>query len=120
MAETVEYYLSRGFDRKTAEYFAGGRKKAVSVRPNPDFTLTILFDNGEERVYDCKPLLERGTVFEPFLLYDNFRRVYLDENHAVSWDMDPNKDSRVFWDNKVDISPDTCYMDSVPGSDARL
>ena len=26
MAESVEYYISKGFDKKMAEYFAAGRK----------------------------------------------------------------------------------------------
>ena len=49
MANTVEYYLSKGFDRKAAEYFAGGKKKIVGVVANRDFTLTIRFDNGEKK-----------------------------------------------------------------------
>ena len=54
MAKSVEYYLSKGFDRKTAEYFAAGRKTITGVVPNDDFTLTISFDNGEKRLFnDC-------------------------------------------------------------------
>ena len=37
MANTVEYYLSKGFDRKTAEYFAAGKKRITGVVPNNDF-----------------------------------------------------------------------------------
>ena len=39
MPNTVEYYLSKGFDRPMAEYFAGGRKKLIAVAPQHDFTL---------------------------------------------------------------------------------
>ncbi len=43
-----------------------------------------------------------------------FKGVYLDENGAVSWDKDQFVDSRkVDWNNKIDICPDTSYMDSV-------
>ena len=59
MANTVEYYLSKGFDHKAAEYFAGGKKKIVGVVANRDFTLTISFDNGEKRLYDMRPLLKK-------------------------------------------------------------
>ena len=45
---------------------------------------------------------------------ENFRRVYLDESGSVSWDIDPNVDSNVVWNNKVDLCPDGCYIDSVP------
>lgn len=114
MGKSVDYYLARGYDRKMAEYFAAGRRKITDVVPNENFTLTISFDNGEVRLYDATPLLQIGTVFAPFRDWDNFRRVYLDENHCVSWDIDPTIDSNVEWNNKVDLCPDSCYVDSVP------
>lgn len=114
MDRDVKFYLSKGFDQASAEYFAGGRKTLTAVKPNEDFTLTLWFDNGEVRLYDAKPLLEPGTVFEPFADYENFRRVYLDDTHCVAWDVDPKVDSDVVWSNKVDISPDSCYLDSRP------
>lgn len=97
-----------------AEYFAKGRRRITEVTPNDDFTLTLRFDNGEVRIYDAAPLLCKGTVFEPFRDISNFRRVYLDEENCVSWDIDPTVDSRQVWSNKVDICPDTCYVDSKP------
>lgn len=114
MPGTVEYYLSKGFDKKTAEYFAGGRKKIVGVVPNNDFTLTISFDNGEKRLYDMRPLLKKGTVFERIADIKDFRRVYVDEQHTIAWDIDPNVDSNKEWNNKVDLCADGCYIDSVP------
>ena len=112
--KSVEFYLSKGFDRPMAEYFAGGRKKIVAVEAREDFTLLLTFDNGESRVYDCRPFLKPGTVFETFMTYANFARVYLDDSACVCWDIDPNIDSEVVWSNKVDLCPDTCYVDSVP------
>lgn len=110
----VEGYLRKGLDRKAAEYFASGRKRIVSVLANDDFTLTLHFDNGEDRVLDCKPMLEIGNLFAPFRELHNFKRVYLDDCHAVSWDIDPNVNSDEVWENKIDLCPDSCYMDSVP------
>lgn len=63
MANTVEYYLSKGFDHKAAEYFAGGKKKIVGVVANRDFTLTISFDNGEKLAYDMRPLPQKRIPF---------------------------------------------------------
>lgn len=114
MGKSIEHYLSMGFDRPMAEYYASGRKKIVRVVPNDDFTLTLTFDNGEVRLYDMKPALLPGTVFEPFMDLANFRRVYLDERNTVSWDIDPTVDSTKVWNNQVDICPDCCYVDSVP------
>lgn len=114
MGKSVEYYLSKGYDQKMAEYFAAGRRKIMRVVPNDNFTLTLTFDNGEERIYNVEPLLQAGTVFAPFRDWENFSRVYLDECHCVSWDIDPTVDSEVVWNNKVDLCPDSCYVDSVP------
>lgn len=101
----VQSYLDKGLDRRTAEYFASGRKRIISVVANDDFSLNLKFDNGEVRVLDCKPMLEIGTVFAPFRELTNFKRVYLDDCCCVSWDIDPNVDSNEVWENKVDLCP---------------
>ena len=113
MGKSVEYYLSKGYDRKMAEYFASGRKRITKVVPRNDFTLVLSFDNGEIRLYDARPLLQAGTVFAPFREWNNFRRVYLDEDHSVCWDIEPNVDSNEVWNNKVDLCPDSCYVETV-------
>lgn len=120
MEQTMEYYLQKGFAPKMAAYFAAGRRTITEVVPNRDFSLTLTFDNGERRIFDVMPLLREGTVFAPFRDWDNFRRVYLDEDHAVSWDIDPAVDSKAVWNNKVDLCPDSCYVDSVPVSGGGL
>lgn len=114
MPQTIEFYISKGFDRKMAEYFVNGRRTITAVVPNDDFTLTLSFDNGEQRIYNVLPLLKPDTVFETFRDINSFRRVYIDEDGAVAWDIDPNVDSNIHWMNKVDLCPDTCYVDSVP------
>ncbi len=114
MTRTVEYYLAKGFEPRMAAYFASGRRKLVHVLPNEDHTLTLIFDNGEARRYDVKPLIEEGSVFAFLADPQNFKRVYLDDTHCVSWDIDPDLDSNAVWNNKVDLCPDTCYVDSVP------
>lgn len=114
MSKSIEYYLSKGFDQTMAEYYASGRKKILCVKANDNFTLTLHFDNGEIRLLDCSPFLKSGTVFEPFLQINNFKRVYLDEDHCVCWDIDPNVDSKTVWNNKINICPDNCYVDSIP------
>ena len=113
MANSVNFYLSKGFDRKAAEYFTNGRKTITAVHANNDYTLTISF-GGVKRLYNMRPLLKKGTVLEPFLDLNNFRRVYLDDTHCIFWDIDPRVDSSTVWINKVDLCPDTCYLDSTP------
>ena len=101
MPQTVAYYLSKGFDRPMAEYFAAGRKRLTAVQAGNDYTLLLEYEGGEKR-------LREPSVF---------RRVYLDENHSVAWDIDPDVDSSIHWNNKIDLSPDTCYIESVPAEE---
>lgn len=110
----IQFYLSKGFDEKMARYFASGRRKIVEVSPSENFTLLLQFDNGENRRFDMKPIIKPKTVFAFLGENSNFQRVYLDDCNCVAWDIDPTVDSRVVWNNKVDLSPDTCYVDSVP------
>lgn len=114
MPNTTEYYISKGFDKATAEYFAGGRKRAINVFPRDDFTVIIKFDNGEERCLDVKPLFKSDAAFQHFLKLQDFQRVYIDSSHCVSWDIDPNCNSERSWNNKVDLDSDWCYMNSQP------
>lgn len=97
-----------------ANYFASGRKKITSVIANEDFTLLLVFDNTEKRIFDMKPYLKKNTVFEQFMNFDDFKRVYLDDNNCVSWDKNPQIDSEIEWNNKVDLSSDVCYVESRP------
>lgn len=61
MPKSVEYYLSQGFDRLVAEYFATGQK-LVAVAPQENFSLLFTYENGEKRVLDMKSTLEQGGV----------------------------------------------------------
>lgn len=114
MPKTVHEYLSQGFSPEAAAYFAKGRRRITAVSPEGAFTLLLTFDNGERRRFDASPLLRPGTVFEPLMQPEAFQRVFLSEDHVVSWDLDPSVDSSVHWNNRVDLCPDTCYIDSVP------
>ena len=89
MKRTVDYYLAIGCDRLAVEYYAGGRKRLTGAKANPDFTLTLTYEEREERIYDCKPLLDKGGVFVHLRKYENFARVFI-EYGAVCWDIDPN------------------------------
>jgi len=78
--------------------------KVKSVRPNPDYTLTIIFDNGEKRQFDVTPYLEKG-IFRELRDLKNFNSVkaFL---------------GSVQWRGGQDFCPDTLYMDSKPVSES--
>ena len=111
MAHDIAFYLELGFDEQSAAYFATGRRRAKKVAARPDKTLLVTFDNDEMRVYDMGPCIQPGTVFSFLADDDAFRRAYIDENNDIAWDVDPSIDSKIVWNNKVDISADTCYLE---------
>ena len=65
---------------------------------NKDFSLAVVFDNGEEGVLDVKPHLDFG-VFRKIKDYEEFKRV------RVSFDT-------VEWDCGVDLDPEFVYAKS--------
>lgn len=73
--------------------------RVSSIQPNPDYTLTLTFSNGEMKTFDVKPYLDRGIFRE---LRD------LSLFHSVR----PFLGS-VRWKNGQDFCPDTLYEDSV-------
>jgi Protein of unknown function (DUF2442) len=73
------------------------------VTPHEDYTLTVVFDNGETGVLDMKPMLDFG-VFQQLKDYRTFMRVH------IAFDT-------IEWDCGVDLDPEFVYtkcMSSVP------
>jgi hypothetical protein len=63
--------------------------------PHDDYTLTVVFENGESGVLDMKPMLDFG-VFRTLKDYDNFKHVH------VAFDT-------IEWDCGVDLDPEFVY-----------
>lgn len=114
MQKDFEHYLRLGCNEAVATYFSNGTRKIVNVVANDDYTLTLAFDNGEIRIYDAKHLFAGNSVFNKIKSKKDFQRVYVDDSNCVSWDIDPNVDSNTVWSNKLDLCPDSCYLDSIP------
>jgi hypothetical protein len=72
--------------------------RVKQVRPNPDYSITLLFDNGEERIFDMKPYLDRGVFKE---LKD--KKIFNSVKPFLG---------SVCWENGQDLCPDTLYTDS--------
>ncbi len=66
-----------------------------AVTPREDYTLSVVFDNGETGILDMKPILGFG-VFRSIQDYRNFRRV------RVAFDT-------IEWDCGVDLDPEFVY-----------
>lgn len=75
--------------------------KTVSrVTPKADYHLEIEFANGEVRLFDVRPYLDKG-VFTQLKDQTLFAQAYVDF-------------STVCWPNNLDIAPETLYLRSVP------
>jgi hypothetical protein len=77
--------------------------RVKAVKPNPDYTLTLLFANDEVRVFDVKPYLDIGifTELKDMSLFNSVR-LFL---------------GSVQWQNGQDFCPDTLYLDSTSRPD---
>ena len=72
------------------------------VRPLDDYQLLLVFQNGEQRIFDVKPYLQRG-VFTRLQNLAAFRSV-----RVVA--------GSVEWLGELDLSYDTLYLESQPVS----
>ena len=72
--------------------------RVKDVKPNPDHTLTLVFENGERKVFDVKPYLDKGIFKElKNLKIFNAVRPFL---------------GSIEWPNGQDFCPDTLYLDA--------
>jgi hypothetical protein len=74
--------------------------RVKAAKPNPDYTVTLVFTNGEVRCFDVKPYLNRGIFQElrDMSLFNSVRPFL----------------GSVQWRNGQDFCPDTLYAESVP------
>jgi len=75
----------------------------VEVKTNDDYSLDLLFDNGEWRRFDMKPLLA-VKPWNRIRIPQDFHRVRA-ENGTV------------LWPGEIDVAPETLYDESVSLAD---
>ncbi len=78
--------------------------KILSVSPVEDKKLIVKFQNGAEKVYDCKPLIEKYDAFKALEDDVFFKQVKVDAGgYGISWDdkMDLSEDE--LWTNAVEV-----------------
>lgn len=79
-------------------------QRAVDVKPMNNYLLLVKFTNGEEKVFNCYPLLE-DQLFAKIADREFFKTVHIDEMGVVCWD------------NATDINPYMLYDESESISD---
>lgn len=72
----------------------------VKVKACDDFTLELVFENGEKRIFDMKPFLDK----RPF---DKLLNSPLFFKASVQY-------GTVVWPGNIDIAPETLFALSVP------
>ncbi len=70
------------------------------VRPLENYQLEVIFENGERRIFDVKPYLQRGV----FVRLQN--RATFQTVRVVA--------GSVEWPGELDLSYDTLYLESQP------
>ena len=76
--------------------------RVKSVKPLENYRLRLAFTNGEERIFDAKPLLAL-PVFQPL------RNPHFFSLAQVAY-------GSVSWPNDIDYCPDTLYKESIPAN----
>jgi hypothetical protein len=74
--------------------------RIIAVKPEEGFKLILIFDNGEEKVFDVNPVLGIGRFSElrDPALFKSVRAVM----------------GTIQWSNGLDLCPDTLFLDSIP------
>ncbi|MBF0200342.1 MAG: DUF2442 domain-containing protein [Desulfamplus sp.] len=73
--------------------------RVKKVLPNPDYTIHLTFDNGEKKVFDVKPYLDKGIFRE---LKD--LKVFNSVKTMIG---------SIQWKGGQDFCPDTLYLESI-------
>ena len=68
------------------------------VKPSSDYLLHLTFENGEKRLFDMKPYLNKGIFAE-------LKDISLFNTVKVSFDT-------IEWDNEADLDPEFLYKES--------
>ena len=79
--------------------------KVLQVLPTDNFEVYAYLNDGSVRLYDAKPLLKKGTVFEPLMDIQTFKSKLTVINDTIAWDMGGNRDEY----KCIDIDPFTVY-----------
>lgn len=75
-------------------------REVINVEPKEDYILLLTFENGEKRIKDMKPYLEKG-VFQKLKEKKFFNQV------KISF-------GTICWNNEIDLCPDNLYETSTP------
>lgn len=79
--------------------------KVLQAVPADHFRLYAYFNDGSIRLFDAKPLIRPGTVFEPLSDPAVFASALTVLNDTVAWDLTGSRSS---WDC-IDLDPEAIF-----------
>jgi len=77
----------------------------LQVITTSDYCVYVYFNDGSVRLFDVKPLIKPGTVFEPLQNIDLFKSKLSVINGTVAWDIGGNRDPQ----KCIDLDPCVIY-----------
>ena len=78
--------------------------RILSVQPLEDRKLLIKFVNGIEKIYDCKPLIEKIEAFKALDDEVFFKQVKTDSGgYGISWNDKVDLSEYELWTNAVEV-----------------
>ena len=87
-------------------------KSVVQVIPKEDYTVYVYFSTGEIKLYNARPLLEKG-VFRVLQDIEFFMNRCTVMNGTLAWDRSGNYNEY----DCIDIDPEVLYENSEPVED---
>lgn len=78
--------------------------KIVEIKPKDNFILIVKFENGVERQYDIKILMNKFEVFKELNNEILFKNVKIDVGgYGISWNENIDLSSEEIWNNGVEM-----------------
>ena len=75
--------------------------EVLQVVPTDDFRLYAYFNDGSVRMFDVRPIINPGTVFESLMDINLFKSKITVINGTVAWDFKGDRDPR----KCIDLDP---------------
>lgn len=81
------------------------RPKIFQVVPTDDYKVYVYFDDGRIKLYDAKPLIDKGGIFKKIEDVSIFINACTILNNTLAWDITGDRNTI----ECIDICPDTIY-----------
>ena len=91
-------------------------KTVVQVNPRDDFKVYVYFDDGTIKLYDVKPLIQKGGIFQKIAQIDVFMNQCTVMHGTLAWDISGHFDESTC----IDIDPETIDHNSHEVSDPLI